>query len=152
MTGSKTFEGIGRESLEEHRQIHFYLDQIDRTLEQLGRGGKDDDSLQRLAAQIEGLKERLIEHQGVEEQGLFRAILDALPECRVELERLVNEHTKMIELLEMASIHAGRVSPDEGVSLRDDLDGFVDLFRRHESEEERLLRRALEKGASSTGA
>jgi hemerythrin len=151
MTGSKTFEGIGRESIEEHRQIHFYLDQIDRTLELLGRGGDDDEQLQRLAAQIEGLRERLIEHQAAEEQGLFRAVLEALPECRVELERLINEHAKMIELLEMASIHAERTGPREAHSLRDDLDGFLELFRRHEREEERLLRRALAKDAPPAG-
>jgi len=151
MTGSETFEGIGQASLEEHRQIHFYLDQIARTLESLGRGRDDKEQVLRLAAQIEGLKERLVEHQGTEERGLFQAVEEALPECRVELDRLVNEHQKMIELLEMASIHAGRAAPSEAVGLRDDLDGFLELFRRHEREEERLLRRAIEKGARPAG-
>jgi hemerythrin-like domain-containing protein len=101
--------------------------------------------MRRLAAQLAGLKERLVEHHQLEEhQGLFDAILDLLPACRVEIERLANQHGRMIEILEMARLHAlgGDVATAE--SLREDLSKFVEVFRRHERDEESLLAQAIE--------
>ena len=80
MNETQTFERISRETLEEHRQIHFYLDQIEVTLKGIGQGRSDDEPLQRLAAQLEGLKEQLIEHYRAEQHGLFRAIAELLPD------------------------------------------------------------------------
>ena len=85
---TQTFQHLTRETLEEHRQIHFYLDQIAVTLEGLKQGLSDVEPMRRLAAQIEGLKERLVEHHQAEEQGgLFQAILEVMPERRVEISR-----------------------------------------------------------------
>jgi hemerythrin-like domain-containing protein len=142
MNHSPAIERIGRETLEEHRQIHFYLDQIGRTLETLTPGRSAAEPMQRLVAQLGGLKEQLAEHYQAEQTGLFRAILDFLPECKVEIERLRGEHAKMIEILELARIHAQEGGAGEAADLRDDLEGFLELFRRHESQEERLLQRA----------
>ena len=68
MTGSMTLEQRSQDILEEHRQIHFYLDQVEVTLEELRHGTSDEEPMRRLAAQIEGLKERLVEHHKTEER------------------------------------------------------------------------------------
>src|SRR6185295_5919113 len=92
MSGSQTFQRITRQTIDEHRQIHFYLDQVSLTLKSLV-SGSEVEPLRRLAAQIEGLKERLLEHHHAEEKGgLFQAILEAMPDCRVEVSRLTLQH------------------------------------------------------------
>ena len=145
MTGSQTFQGLTPQALDEHRQIHFYFDQISQSLERLKNEGLSDvEPLRRLAAQLQGLKERLIEHHQSEEAGgLFQGILDVLPACRVEIDRLTNQHAKMIEILEMARIHANRGDISEADALRVDLQEFLEMFRRHEESEERLLKQAV---------
>ena len=100
--------------------------------------------MRRLAAQIEGLKERLVEHHAAEERGgLFQAILEVLPERRVEISRLINEHDKMIEVLEMARIHAQCGEAGEVDDLRVDLCKFLEKFRNHERSEDHLLQEAI---------
>jgi hypothetical protein len=142
--GSQTFEGLTREAIEDHRQIHFFLDQIEHALEGQKEELTDVEPMSRLAAQIQGLKERLVEHHEREEHdGLFQAILDVLPARRVELDRLTNQHEKMIEILEMARIHANRGGIDEAEALREDMEQFLDMFRRHEEAEERLMTEAI---------
>jgi hypothetical protein len=131
--------------LEEHRQVHFYLDQISHSLSRLEHGVTDVEPMRRLAAQLQGLKERLSEHQQSEEEGgMFQAILEVLPAQRVEIDRLHNQHAKMIEILEMARIHAQRSEVGEAQSLRVDLQRFLDMFREHERTEERLLEQAMQ--------
>ena len=68
MSGSPTFEGLTQETIEEHRQINFFLDQIAVTLDGLKSGLSDEEPMRRLAAQLEGLRERLVEHHTAEEQ------------------------------------------------------------------------------------
>lgn len=146
MSGSSTFQGLSLQAVEEHRQIHFYLDQISQTLRGLRGDPADLEQLRRLAAQIEGLKERLVEHHEAEEKGgLFQAIVEALPSCRVEIDRLTNQHGRMIEILEMARLHALGIDVSQAEGLREDLERFLDTFRQHEKDEERLLERATEK-------
>jgi hemerythrin len=150
MGGSQTFEALSREALEEHRQIHFYLDQIAQSLDKL-KQLTDVEPMRRLAAEIQGLKERLQEHQANEERGgLFQAILEVLPAQRVEIDRLTNQHGRMIEILEMARIHASRADIDEADALGEDLQSFLEMFRRHEQTEERLLAQALGEERAST--
>jgi hemerythrin len=143
MSGHQTFQRLTRQALEEHRQIHFYLDQVAQTLDRL-RGLADAEPMRRLAAQVEGLRERLVEHHQLEERGgLFQAILDALPARRVEIDRLTNQHAKMIEILEMARLHAQCGGVAEAEALRVDLEKFLEMFREHERQEEQLLRQAI---------
>jgi len=150
MSGSQTFEHITEQIIEEHRQIHFYLDQVKLTLDALRSGVRDTEPMKRLAAQIQGLEERLLEHHEAEEKGgLFQGILEAMPECRVEVSRLVNQHDRIIEILEMARIHAQCGEPSEIESLCADLEGFLEMFRAHEREEEDLLYRAMDREARS---
>lgn len=144
MSGSQTFQRITEETIEEHRQIHFFLDQITVTLDGLKPGMPDAEPMRRLAAQLQGLEERLGEHHESEEKnGLFQAILETMPESRVEISRLVNQHEKMIEILEMARLHAQDGEPGEAAALREDLERFLEMFRAHERDEELLLRRAM---------
>jgi len=143
---AQTFQRITKEALDEHRQIHFYFEQVERSLKRLGKGLSDVEPMRRLAAQIEGLKERLVEHQETEEKGgLFHAVLELMPDCRVEIGRLVKQHEKMIEILEMARIHAQCSEIHEADGLRIDLEGFLEMFRQHERAEEELLQRAIER-------
>jgi len=150
MKGSPTFQGLTRETLEEHRQINFYLDQIAQTLQTLTPDLDGVEPIRRLAAQLAGLRERLIEHHHAEEKGgLFRAILETLPACRVEIDRLTVQHAKIIEILEMARLHAQRGSAADAPALREDLERFLAMFRKHEHDEELLLVQAGEKEANS---
>jgi hemerythrin-like domain-containing protein len=151
MGGSQTFDRLTRHALEEHRQIHFYLDQIAQSLAGLKEGTAGVEPMRRLAAEIQSLKERLQEHHTNEESGgLFQAILEVLPARRVEIDRLTNQHGKMIEILEMARIHAQRGEEGEAESLRVDLEGFLEMFRRHEQAEERLLAQAIGEEQATT--
>ena len=98
MRGSQTSQRLTQQALEEHQQIHFFLDQIDQALENLRDGLSDVEPMRRLAAQIESLEDRLKEHHQFEEHhGLFRAILEALPAARVEISRLVKQHGKFLD-------------------------------------------------------
>ena len=144
MSVPPTTHQIAQEALEEHRQIHFYLDQLTATLAGMRQGLSDVEPMRRLAAQIEGFMERIGEHHHLEERGgLFRAILDALPEARVEISRLVRQHERMKEILEMARIHAQRGEPSEAAGLRVDLERFIGMFREHERAEELLIEEAI---------
>jgi len=147
MTGFQTLEQRTKNTLEEHRQIYFYLDQVEVTLNGLHEGRSDSEPILRLAAQIEGLKERLVDHHKTEEQGgLFQAILEVMPERRVEISRLINEHKKMIDVLEMAHIYAQRGAAD---ALRGDLRDFLEMFRNHERSEDHLLQEAINRESES---
>ena len=146
MGGPQTSQRLSRKTLDEHSQIHFYLDQVAQTLAGLKDGISDVEPMRRLAAQIIGLKERLSEHHRDEEEGgMFDAILEALPARRVEIDRLANQHEKMIEILEMARLHANRGDVTEVDGLRIDLENFLEMFREHERHEEALLAQALAK-------
>ena len=144
MNGSQTFQGLSREALEQHRQIHFYLDRIEQSLVHLRKGLTDVEPMRRLAAEMQGLTERLQEHHQAEEAGgLFQAILESMPERRVEIDRLTNQHERILEILGMARIHAQRGDATEAAALRVDLQQFLDMFRRHEQAEERLIAQAI---------
>jgi hemerythrin-like domain-containing protein len=146
MSEQQTFQKITQATSEEHKQIDFYLDQVSVTLDSLREEDTDVEPMRRLAAQIEGLKERLVEHHQTEEEGgLFQAILDVMPESRVEVSRLANQHEKIIEILELARIHALQGEPPEAAALREDLNSFLEMFRDHECQEEQLFKRALER-------
>ena len=150
MSEQQTFQKITQTTIEEHRQIEFYLDQVSVTLDTMREGDDDVEPMRRLAAQIEGLKERLAEHhQAEEEGGLFQAILEIMPDCRVEISRLTNQHEKIIEILELARIHALEGEPSEIGSLREDLKNFLEMFREHEAHEEQLFKRAVERESRS---
>ena len=78
MGGSQAFQGLAREALDEHKQIHFFLDRIADSLVQL-EGLTEVEPMRRLAAELQGLKERLQEHHAAEETGgLFQAVLEVL--------------------------------------------------------------------------
>lgn len=144
MNGSGLTERLTEEALEQHRQIHFYLDQISATLDQLDGEAESREAMGRLAAQIDGFMERLQEHHQLEEKrGLFRMILEVLPEARVEISRLVKQHQRIIEILEMARLHAVNGKVEDAPELRDDLRSFVEMFRNHERSEELLIRQAI---------
>lgn len=147
MSEQQTFQKITQTTIEEHKQIDFYLDQVSVTLDSLLQDGTDVEPMRRLAAQIAGLKERLAEHHQTEEEagGLFQAIIEIMPDCRVEVSRLTNQHEKIIEILELARIHALQGEPSEAGALREDLKSFLEMFREHECQEEQLFKRALER-------
>lgn len=149
MTESPTFQRISQETLEEHQQIHFYYDQLISFLDDLDEKTADVESLRQLAAQIASLRERLSEHFDSEQRGgLFQAVLEALPEAAAEVHRLGSEHDRMIEILEMAQIHAERGEPCEIGALRNDLREFLETMREHELAEDRMIKRVLQAESS----
>jgi hypothetical protein len=149
MEGSRIYENLTEQTLEEHRQIHFYLDQIETALRSLD-GATDVEPLRRLAAQLESVKERLVEHHQIEEQGrLYPTILEVLPEAREELLKLRQQHEKMVEVLELARIHAEFGKLEEASDLKSDLEHFLRMIREHEKAEEDLLERAIEREEES---
>ena len=150
MSGQPTTLRLARDAQDEHRLIHFFLDQVSQTLRGLREGLSDVEPMRRLAAQLDALKERLREHHQLEERrGMFRSILEQLPEARIEISRLVRQHEKMIEILEMARIHAQCGEPSEADALRVDLESFLVMFRNHERDEERLLEQAISRERAS---
>ena len=134
---------ISRQSLEEHEQIHFFLDRLEEALADLDPKAGDGEALERLVAVIAGLKEQILEHNKVEESVLFQAIVDRVPEAEDEVLALAEEHRKVVEILEMARIHARNGDPEEVGYLRDDLTDYLGMIREHESREAELLRQAL---------
>ena len=121
-----------------------------QSLNGLRDGVSDVEPMRRLAAQLQGLRERLLEHNQIEEQGgLFHAVLESLPSRRVEVDRLRNQHGRMIEILEMARIHAQRGDVTEADGLRVDLETFLEMFRQHEDDEEELYRLVLQRDTAS---
>lgn len=150
MTGSQTFPALTRQTLEEHQQVHFYLDQLARGLSGLAVGTATTETLRRLAAQIDGLRERLVEHFGSEETGgLFRALTDLMPETRAQVQALAEQHGRALELLDMARVRAQYGETEEAQVLRADLESFIEFVRDHEKREEALLSRALERERSA---
>lgn len=150
MTGSPTFQHLSRETLDEHKQIHFFLDQLKSALDGLDPDSSDVEPLRRLAAQIESAREHLKEHFDREEKGgVYQAILENMPDANAAIHRFTAEHHRMIEILEMARIHAERGEAVEVGPLKTDLENFLDMMREHEHAEEALLARAIEEENNS---
>ena len=150
MTGTPTFQRLSSRAIEEHQQIDFFLKQLLSSLHALDADSDDVEPLRRLAAQIDGLRERLEEHfQHEEQDGLFQAILDLLPDAESMIDGLASQHEHMIEVLQMARIHAERGEPCEVAELQDDLQRFLETMRAHEKAEEALLERAIEEETRS---
>ena len=72
-------------------------------------------------------------------------MLEALPDRRVDIDRLINQHERIIDILEMARLHLQGGEASEAGALRQDLEQFLEMFRQHELEEERLLIEAIER-------
>ena len=143
MSGSPAFQHLTAQNLEEHRQVHFYLDRLTQMLAVVDAGGPE--AAARLSAELGSLIERLTEHFAGEEQGgLYHGVLDLLPGTTVEVRRLSEQHARLLDTLEMARLHAQRCVPPDLPALRQDLAAFLDVLRAHEEAEDELLRRALE--------
>ena len=150
MTGSPTFQRLSRETLDEHKQIHFFIDQLKSALDALDPNSTDVEPLRRLAAQIESCREHLREHFEREEKGgVYQAILEIMPDADPAIQRFITEHHRMIETLEMAGIHAERGEAIEAGPLKIDLENFLDMMREHEHAEEALLARVIEEENNS---
>jgi len=134
---------ISSESLEQHEHIHFFLDRCAETVAELGAENVDTDLLRRLAAVIASLKEHLAEHIKIEESILFQAIVDRLPDVEDEILALSDQHPRILEILEMARIHAQNGEPQGAAALKADLEGYLGMIRDHEKAEGDLFRRAL---------
>jgi hypothetical protein len=143
MSGSPAFQQLTAQNLEEHRQVHFYLERLTRTLAEIDAGVAE--AAGRLSAELGSLIERLTEHfTGEEQGGLYHGVLDLLPSYSGEVRRLSDQHARLLDTLEMARLHSQRCAATELPALRQDLAGFVDVLRAHEEAEDELLRRALE--------
>lgn len=142
MEGSEIHERLGENALNQHRDIRFFLDRLRSSVAALDPEAGGVGGLRDLVAEIESFKERLEEHHQEEETGLFQAIADALPDLETEIHRLTAEHGRMIEILEMARIHAQNDRASDIAALREDLQQFLDTIQDHERAEETLIERA----------
>jgi hypothetical protein len=150
MAGSPTFQRLSRETLDEHKQIHFFIDQLRSALDDLDPDSSDVEPLRRLAAQIESCREHLQEHFEREERGgVYQAILEIVPDAGAAIHGFTQQHHRMIEILQMARIHAERGEAVEAGPLKTDLQNFLDMMRQHELAEEALLARAIEEESRS---
>jgi hemerythrin-like domain-containing protein len=143
MSEPRTFERLTERSLEEHGQIHFFLEQLRKALGDVVPGQAGVEPMRRVAAELEGLVERLREHFQREEEGLFHALVDADETRGADVRRLENQHERLMEILEMARIHAGRGEAADAALLKGDVEGFMAVLAAHECAEEALFRRAL---------
>lgn len=145
MSGSPTFPRLSEQALEEHQQINFHLDLLSRAIQALDPNTADAEGLANLAARIESLRDRLEEHFAMESDGgLFRAIVDAMPQVESDIRRMQAQHQQIGEGLRDARQLALRREPADVVTLRTDLERVIRSIREHEQEEEALVRRALQ--------
>lgn len=144
MSGSQTFPKLTAEALEEHRQIHFHVNLLSKSLEALDDSEVDADRMLDVAARIESLRERLEEHfKSEEDSGLYQGILDALPQAELDVMRLMSEHERMLLDLEGARTIARGKNPADVPILRSEIGRAIATLRDHEREEEALVQRAL---------
>jgi hemerythrin-like domain-containing protein len=149
MSGPGIDEGTGKETLEQHQQIGFFLERLEHSVAALDTEGGDVEQLRAMVAQIESFKDRLLEHHNHEESRVFQGIVDRFPEAEGQVLMLTAQHERMVEVLEMARIHAQHDDASGIAALRDDLHEFIRTIRQHERIEEALLQRALQAAASS---
>ena len=144
MAGTPTFDRISEATLDQHRQIHFFLERLERAVEQLDDTGTDPEPLSRLPMVIDSLRERLEEHNaGEDDGGLLQGVIDAVPEAEDEVLALVEQHERFARELRRARARAASASGGDVPALREDLIELVRTLREHERAEEVLLERAL---------
>lgn len=148
MSGPGIDERLSRETLEQHQQIGFFLGRLEQSLAALDPDGEVD-QLRDLVAQLESFKERLEEHHHHEETVVFQGIADLLEEAEGQILTLTAQHERMIEILEMACIHARNDDASEIPALQEDLATFISTIRQHERMEEALMQQALRSIAPS---
>lgn len=144
MSESGAFERLTERSVEEHAKIRADLDRLREALREVAPGRSGVEAMRRVASEIEGLIERLSEHFEREEKGgLFRSLVEADARAAADVRRMSDQHARLLEILEMAGIHAARGEAADAAPLKADVEGFLAVIHSHESEEEALFRRAL---------
>lgn len=146
MSGPQTFSKLSEQVLEEHRLIHFHLDQIAKAIQDLDPSSVDEERFLTLAARIDSLRDRVEEHFKEEENGgLYQGIVDAMPQVESDVMRLMAQHERMLESLDAARTLARRRRPDDAATLRSELESVLRMMRDHEDEEETLIGQAIRK-------
>lgn len=147
MSGSRTFQPLTREALEEHEQILFHLDRLAGALDGLDADPVDAEILDEVAVRIDSLRERVDEHFRTEDGGgLFQALVDELPEVEETVHGFMEQHDRIAEALAAVAVRARRRDPGDGEGLRREIESVIDSLREHEAVETALFRRALESG------
>jgi len=147
MTGPPTFDRINEATLDRHRQIHFFLERVERAVEALDDTGADLEPLRRLPAVLDSLIERIEEHNRDEEDGgLLQDVADAVPEVEDQVLVLTDQHVRFRTALREARARAVGSAPTDVPALRAALLDLVRALRDHERTEERLLERARAAG------
>ena len=144
MSGPPTYDPVTAGSLERHRQIHFFLERLERAVEALDDTGADPEPLERLPAMLDSLRERFEEHNRDEEQGgLLQSIVDLLPETEEEILALSGQHDDMTVAIHEARGRAAEARTDDIPRLRDDVRELLRRLREHERTEDTLVERAI---------
>ena len=144
MNGPPTFERVTAGSLERHRQIHFFLERLDRAVEALDDTGADAEPLRRLPAMLDSLRERFEEHnQDEEEGGLLQCIVDALPEVEEDVLALSDQHDDLTLAIHELRRRAAEARTADIPTLRADIQELLRRLREHERAEDALVERAI---------
>lgn len=144
MNGTPTFDRISEATLERHRLIHFFLERLERTVEQLDETGADGEPLSRLPAMIDSLVDRLDEHNRDEDEGgLLQAVVDQVPEAEDDVLALIEQHGRFEEALRDARSRAASATHESVAGLRADLLELLRKMREHERAEETWIERVL---------
>ncbi len=144
MSGPPTFDRVNAGSLERHRQIHFFLERLERAVEALDDTGTDSEPLQRLPAMLDSLRERLEEHNHDEEEGgLLQAVVDALPEVEEEVLALSEQHDDLLLAVHELRRRSAAAETADVPTLRADIQELLRRLREHERAEDALVERAV---------
>ncbi|GIW95002.1 MAG: hypothetical protein KatS3mg110_3043 [Pirellulaceae bacterium] len=122
---------------------HAALEKLWSAIEQVFAGPVDCDRLRRLLSE---LAHQLAKHFWQEEKGgYFAEVLSLAPELRARIERLQNEHVRMLEVVEELSRKVDApVGSDTWQQLAGEYRELAVLFQRHEQLEEEMLQQAYQ--------
>ncbi len=86
------------------------------------------------------MEEQFATHMAAEDEVLYPALLEALPEARVSIGPLASEHREMRDMLaRLTATLAEPPGPDRGEQIAVQLRDFIDLLRIHIRKEEALV-------------
>jgi len=133
-------EGIFERMREDHRRVLERVAPLEAAMGQEGAWGRDARAEAELRDTLALMDRQFATHMAGEDEVLFPALLEALPEAKASIAPLSAEHAELRDMLER--LKATLAEPDPGdrdeqlaVQLRD----FIDLLRIHIRKEEAVV-------------
>lgn len=134
---------LARKAEGEHTEIKKILS----TLESFtcGRCAEGDElsAARRIAPDLRSLREHLVHHFELEEEGkLFEDIVLRLPWASEKAESVRDEHPRILQVVDALTERFQDVEESALETAREELCDFVRLLQRHESAENELIQQA----------